>query len=242
MNRARLSLGIGAAVAIVAAVLVVVAYFYYLNFSPDRTRFPIRGIDVSQHQGSIDWQRVAADNVQFAVIKATEGGDHVDRNFAANFAAARKAGLAVGAYHFFTFCRPGAEQAANFLATVPRDQPVLPPVVDIEYGGNCAARPTVDELIRELEAFLVPVEAAFGRQAVLYLSGGAENDYGPLLPKRSLWVRLLAWYPGNDRWIYWQYHDRGRVAGIDGDVDLNVLKGGPEVLQALSHPSVVLTP
>jgi lysozyme len=221
-----------------AAALFGLAYLYYLNFSPDRSRFPIRGIDVSQHQGAIDWQRVAADDVQFAVIKATEGGDHVDKNFAANFAAARQAGLAVGAYHFFTFCRPGAEQAANFLATVPRDQPVLPPVVDIEYGGNCAARPTIDELNKQLMAFLVPVEAAFGRQAVLYLSGGAENDYGPQLPKRALWVRQLAWYPGDDQWTYWQYHDRGRVAGIDGDVDLNVLKGDREMLDTLREPGI----
>ena len=159
MRKARLAL-VGAAVAVVAAVICGSAYFYYVNFSPDHARYPIRGIDVSQHQGTIDWQLVAADDVEFAVIKATEGGDHVDKNFAANFAAARKARLAVGAYHFFTFCRPGAEQAANFLATVPRDQPVLPPVVDIEYGGNCATRPTVDELNRQLEAFLVPVEGS----------------------------------------------------------------------------------
>ena len=87
----------------------------------------------------------------------------------------------------------------------------------------------------------MPVETAFGREAVLYVSGGAENDYGQL-PKRSLWVRQLAWYPDNDQWIYWQYHDRGRVAGIDGDVDLNVLKGGREVLDALQQPGDPSTP
>ena len=52
----------------------------------------------------------------------------------------RAAGLKVGAYHFFTLCRPGAEQAAYFLATVPVDTDLLPPSVDLEYEGNCSVR------------------------------------------------------------------------------------------------------
>lgn len=101
----------------------------------------MRGIDVSHHQGDIDWQRVAADDVAFAIIKATEGGDHIDDAFATNLSEARAAGLVVGAYHFFTFCRPGADQAKNFLAVVPRGEPMLPPVVDIEFWRQLPASP-----------------------------------------------------------------------------------------------------
>ncbi|TGU69877.1 lysozyme, partial [Mesorhizobium sp. M1C.F.Ca.ET.144.01.1.1] len=122
------------------------------GFSPDRAEFPIRGIDVSHHQGQIDWQRVAADDVAFAIIKATEGGTHVDTEFATNLREARAAGLAVGAYHFFTFCRPGADQAKNFIAAVPRGEALLPPVVDIEFGGNCPQRPSPQQLNAELAA------------------------------------------------------------------------------------------
>ncbi|TIP02222.1 MAG: lysozyme, partial [Mesorhizobium sp.] len=50
-------------------------FFRPRAFPPDRSEFPIRGIDVSHHQGRIDWPRVAADDVVFAIIKATEGGD-----------------------------------------------------------------------------------------------------------------------------------------------------------------------
>src|SRR5262245_52462151 len=128
--------------------------FYYFNYSPDRTIHPLRGIDVSHHQGVVDWGKVAKSDVVFAILKATEGGDYVDDTFARNLAGARAAGLVVGAYHFFTFCRPGAKQAANFLRVVPRDRPMLPPVVDIEFGGNCTARPAVADLRRELTAFL----------------------------------------------------------------------------------------
>jgi lysozyme len=74
-----------------AAVLVVLAlggaggaYLFFMSYSPDRGRYPLRGIDVSNHQGAIDWQRVAADDVSFAIIKATEGGDWVDKSFARN--------------------------------------------------------------------------------------------------------------------------------------------------------------
>ena len=68
-----------------------------------------------EHQGPIDWQRVAGDGIGFVYMKATEGGDWVDATFAPNWAGARAAGLKVGAYHFFTLCRAGADQAANFL-------------------------------------------------------------------------------------------------------------------------------
>ena len=58
------------------------------------------GIDVSAHQRAIDWQAVAADGIEFAYVKATEGGDFTDRRFADNWAAADAAGLDRGAYHF----------------------------------------------------------------------------------------------------------------------------------------------
>ncbi|MET3583404.1 lysozyme [Mesorhizobium robiniae] len=224
----------GAASLILACLLVAAGYFYFQLFSPDRSKYPVRGIDVSHHQRQIDWRRVAADDVAFAVIKATEGGDHVDDAFATNLREARAAGLTVGAYHFFTFCRPGADQARNFISVVPRDQPLLPPVVDIEFVGNCPRRPSPEELHAELSAFLRPVEAAFGKTAILYVTDEAARVYAGQIVGRPHWVRSLALWPGHDDWIYWQYHDKGRVDGITGDVDLNVLQGGQETLTTLS--------
>ncbi|AZN99009.1 lysozyme [Mesorhizobium sp. M9A.F.Ca.ET.002.03.1.2] len=223
----------GAASLILGGLVAVGLYLYFHAFSPDRGKYPVRGIDVSHHQRQIDWRRVAADDVAFAVIKATEGGDHVDDAFDANLREARAAGLAVGAYHFFTFCRPGADQAKNFISVVPRDQPLLPPVVDIEFHGNCPRRPSPEELQVELSAFLGPVEAAFGKTAILYVTDAAARAYAGQIAGRPRWVRSLVLQPGHDDWIYWQYHDRGRVDGISGDVDLNVLQGGQATLAAL---------
>jgi len=229
----RLVIGI-AVLVLIAVAGVGAARLYLANFSPDRSRYPVRGIDVSHHQGVIDWQAVAGDDVAFAMIKATEGGDHVDEDFAANLAAAREAGLKVGAYHYFTLCRPGAEQAANFLAVTSRDGPLLPPAIDLEYEGNCSERPAPEILRAEVEAFLGPVEAAFGQQAIFYITSSFYDDYFRDLPRRPLWTRRIAWHPGHDDWMVWQYHDEGRVKGIQGDVDLNVLQGGPDQLTRLA--------
>ncbi|UVK38091.1 glycoside hydrolase family 25 protein [Mesorhizobium sp. AR10] len=228
----------GAGTLLLACLVAAGGFLYFRTFSPDRDRYPVRGIDVSHHQGPIDWRRVAADDVAFAVIKATEGGDHIDDAFATNLREARAAGLAVGAYHFFTFCRPGADQARNFISVVPNDQPLLPPVVDIEFGGNCPQRPSPEQLNAELQAFLGPVEAAFGKPAIVYLTDDAADAYAGHIAVRPLWLRSLALWPGHDDWIYWQYHNRGRVDGIVGDVDLNVLQGGQEKLAALFAGSI----
>src|SRR5262245_17581145 len=77
------------------------------------------GIDVSAHQGDIEWTRVAADDIEFVYVKATEGRDFVDARFAANWWDAGAAGLDRGAYHFFTLCTPGTAQAEHFLSIAP---------------------------------------------------------------------------------------------------------------------------
>ncbi len=209
--------------AMFAAIVALAAWWWFREYRPDRDRYPIRGIDVSHHQGSIDWSKVAGDDVAFAYLKATEGGDFRDRAFARNWREARDAGIAVGAYHFFTFCRPGADQAANVLAVVPVEADALPLAVDLEFGGNCGRTPDGATMRRELDAFLVPVERAYGKPALLYVTPEFLDAYRTHLPARALWRRsILRKLDGAAPWRLWQYHNRGRVDGIAGPVDLNV--------------------
>ncbi len=152
-------------------------------------------------------------------IKATEGGDFVDPSFVRNWEQSRKTGLLRGAYHFYTFCRAGAEQAQNFVQTVPIEPNTLPPVVDLEFGGNCSKRPYSSELIPEVQIFLNVVEKHTGQLATY-----------------SLWVRDIVREPAlfNGRpWLFWQFSNRGKVPGIQGRVDLNVFKGSPAELRRL---------
>ena len=76
-------------------------------------------MDVSHHQAEIDWTELKGRAVQFAYIKASEGATSRDPRFASNWKAALAAGVTPGAYHFFTLCKPGAQQARNFLAALP---------------------------------------------------------------------------------------------------------------------------
>jgi lysozyme len=214
-------------VLVVLAVAGVVAWqVWFPHHRPALREGERYGVDVSNHQGAIDWEAVAADDVDFAYLKATEGGDHLDRRFATNWDAARAAGLDVGAYHFFTLCRPGAEQAASFLATVPDDAD-LPPALDLELPGNCSARPPADAVRREVQAFVDAVEDETGETVLLYVL----DDWEDLYPSRDLddvdrrlWHRRVGPFrPGGD-WTVWQYTGIARVDGIDGGVDLNVMR------------------
>lgn len=185
------------------------------------------GIDVSNHQGAIDWPAVAGDDIDFAYVKATEGGDHVDARFAANWAEAGAAGLDRGAYHYFTFCRPGVDQAANFLRTVPSDPEALAPALDLELAGNCAERPSREVMAAEVDAYLRAVEAATGTEAVLYVGRDFAEAY-PGIPSgdRLRWVQHVHRRPALDGWWIWQATVVARVEGIDGHVDLDVQRAG----------------
>jgi lysozyme len=181
-------------------------------------------IDVSAHQGRIDWRAVARDGIGIAWIKATEGGDFTDDRFVANWEAAGDAGVRRGAYHFFTLCRPGEEQARHFLRTVNEDGEV-PHAVDLELAGNCAARPSREDVARELAAFLGEVEEASHRPTVLYLGDDWRERYGLPTGDRPLWLRRVLRRPSGG-WYAWQVQGRARVDGVEGPVDLDVVRVG----------------
>ncbi len=186
----------------------------------------VLGIDVSHYQGSIDWPAVASHGVSFAYIKATEGVQGRDARFARNWQDARRTGIRVGAYHYFIFCRSGRAQAQNFLTVAPRSAGTLPPAVDLEAWSSCHGRPTGPEMRRELDAYLAVVERRERRRAVLYVTPGFYAAYRAYLPSRPMWRRsILERPPANESWAFWQYRSRGRVAGIQTFVDLNVGAG-----------------
>lgn len=119
------------------------AYRQFISTPPyvDPEKYPVRGIDISSHNGNIDFNKVAASGIEFAFIKATEGGDFKDKNFRANFNRAKSAGLKTGVYHFFRFDRDGVEQAINLLKTVGSRKPELGIVIDVEKTGIPTAYP-----------------------------------------------------------------------------------------------------
>ena len=188
-----------------------------------------RGVDVSHHQGDIDWARVAGDGIEFAYLKATEGSTFTDPAFAANVAGARAAGLRVGGYHYFTLCSPPGPQADHFVATwrsVGLGPRALPPVVDLELIGNCDPPPVASAMLAAARDFVSRVEDATRRRVVVYVHPDFEATYPGLVDAldRRRWVRRTGSRPPPGDWWMWQRSDHAQVAGISTPVDLDVLR------------------
>lgn len=195
-------------------------YVWLPSYRPSLRAGETYGLDVSHHQGPIDWARVKGDGIAFAYVKATEGGDHVDTRFHENWFGAGREGVERGAYHFFTLCTPGVRQARHFLATVP-DGPALPPALDLELAGNCAARPPVEDVRTEVTLYVEAVEKALGQRVLLYVGDDFADRYFRDLGGREQWVPRLLRRPGGE-WRVWQASAWARVDGVDGPVDLDV--------------------
>jgi lysozyme len=224
-TRRRWLLLAGGALSLALAAAAGIWFVWLPAYRPGLREGERYGIDVSHHQGAIDWSRVADDDISFAYIKATEGGDFVDGRFAENWLNSKLVGLSQGAYHFFTLCTPGEQQARNFLRVVPNEPAALPPAVDLELAGNCSARPDMTTVEHELSAFLRLVEEATGRTAILYVGDDFEERYGVRGAfGRPLWHRRFLRRPNVEGWVMWQVSGLAEVDGVTGRVDLNVLR------------------
>jgi lysozyme len=211
--------------------VIIVLFLLLLNeeiwiVNPDRDQYPIRGIDVSHHQGDIDWSLVSKDDVKFAYIKATEADDLTDEKFNINWENAQRNNIRVGAYHFYSLAYPGKVQAENFIRSVPTSTDQLPPAVDLEYIGNSKKRPSKEEFRQDLETYLKTISNYYNKKPILYTTYKFYNDYlSQDFTDYSIWIRDIYSEPKNKikTWEIWQYNPRGKVKGIDGNVDLDVL-------------------
>lgn len=194
----------------------------------------LTGIDVSEHQYDIDWEKVAADGIDFAMIRvgyrgSTAGGLYTDEYFQKNITGAIAAGLKVGVYFYSQAinAEEAAEEAAFVLDAIRPYAVSFPVVFDWEIvGGNEARTYTVSRavLCECAKTFCEAVESA-GYDAMIYFT--------QYLGYRKYILRQLAdyefWYAeyeAQPRIIFnfdmWQYSSTGSVNGIEGDVDLNI--------------------
>src|SRR5919197_193249 len=138
------------------------------------SRTDLRGVDVSNWQGRVDWSKVAANGIRFAFLKASQGTTYSDPTYATNRSAARAAGVRVGAYHFAV---PGGStragitanataQADYFIAATRPAETDLRPVLDIERTGGLAPA----QLVRWTNAFSSRVAALVHARPLVYTS------------------------------------------------------------------------
>lgn len=187
------------------------------------------GIDVSHHQGLIDWSRVSECSgneypLRFVFIKATEGGNFKDENYDYNIEEARKSGLSCGSYLFYNPSTPPELQAGFFIHNVSLRAGDLPPVLDVEKHGDSR-----EEFQRDILKCVAILESYYGVKPVIYTSYKFKKRYldTPELNGYPFWMaHYYVEKPDNDAaWTLWQFTDRGRVSGIDGYTDLNAFNG-----------------
>jgi len=204
-----------------------------INFGKSSPRkLAVHGVDVSRWQGDIDWAKLRSQGANFAYIKATDGGDHLDPMFKKNWRAAAQAGLRRGAYHFFYWCRTADEQADWFIRNVPRVEGALPPVIDVEWNGesSCKRRPSPEKVREKMQVFMDKLEAHYGQRPIIYTAPDFYRDnLRGAFENYPFWLRAVAQhpakvYPGR-KWVFWQYSGSGLSHGVAGRIDLNVFHG-----------------
>ncbi|PWW01990.1 lysozyme [Hoeflea marina] len=195
--------------------------------------FEVHGVDVSRWQGQIDWAELRTRGANFAYIKATDGGDHLDPAFMRNWNGAAAAGIPRGAYHFFYWCRVASEQAEWFIRNVPKVKGALPPVVDVEWNGDsktCRKRPSQKVVLEKMKVFMDMVERHYGQKPVIYTAPDFyEDNLKGQFRDHSFWLRSVAAhpsevYPGRE-FAFWQYSGTGLAHGHETQIDLNVFNG-----------------
>jgi lysozyme len=199
----------------------------------------VNGIDVSYHQGAIDWSRVAGAGTQFAFIRTTAGTLTADTSYAANRSGARAAGLLVGSYHFAkpdATANDAANEASWFLRNATISTGDLRPVLDLEASNGLDPA----SLTVWAQTWLAKVTAATGVRPIIYTnsvfwsSSMANTDWFARNGYGFLWIAHwtsasqptipAAGWAGHG-WTFWQHSSRGTVPGISGAVDLDRFNG-----------------
>jgi GH25 family lysozyme M1 (1,4-beta-N-acetylmuramidase) len=193
------------------------------------------GIDVSEHQGTIDWQAVAGNGIDFAFVRVgargyTAGGLITDTQFEANIDGARDAGLLVGAYYFSQAINVDeAVEEAEFVIRLLNGRPLDYPIAyDFETVSDSQARGnhvSYQQMIDNARAFCDRIQAA-GYSVMLYGNGRDLLRYGyEFLAEYEIWyAEFNVTIPRTRPFEYtiWQFTSLGKINGINNNVDLSL--------------------
>lgn len=229
--------------AVVLALYIFI--FYYLFVGPTGFRwralygdpkypqgYAIHGIDISHHQGAIDWDKLKNNALvdgyplRFVFMKATEGASRVDPNFKENFDQAYQYGFIRGVYHFWSNRSTARAQAYYFLENVHLSDDDLPPVLDIEHKPKDVS---IGDFQMDVLTWLHIVEDKYHVKPIIYTYYKFKENYlnAPVFDDYPYWIAHYyvdkIEYKGN--WRFWQHTDTGQLPGITGKVDLNVYNG-----------------
>jgi lysozyme len=210
----------------------------------------IYGIDISRyqheqgrHRFGINWRQLRITSlgkrhntegrtypVSFVYIKATEATSIRNRYFAQDYTNARRQGIHVGVYHFFSLRTSPQDQAKYFLQNSIIRHDDFPPVLDVEPSdAQIEAIGGGDELLRRVRIWLQIVEQRTNKRPILYVSQMFINKYmanaDDVKKHYNVWIARYGEYKPDVKLVYWQLCPDGRVNGINTLVDINVFNG-----------------
>ncbi len=180
------------------------------------------GIDVSSHQGKIDFGKVYRGGIGYVFIRATDGVTYQDPQFRTNYQNAKAAGLIVGAYHFYRNEDDPLEQLNNFTRNTDLTKGDLAPVVDIEKLSKSGD----GNFVKDLTVFLDGLEKHYHVKPIIYSGKNFTNAHLAHFSDHVLWLaeygveqpEIPEWW---DNWAFWQWSQSGRVDGITQVVDMS---------------------
>ena len=192
------------------------------DMPPRNPEAKYNGIDISSHQGYIDWAKVSSDkDICFVYVKATEGATYRSPHYAHNITQARRHGLLIGSYHYITSTSTIDEQFENFSKYALKSIQDLVPMVDVEVRGDWSR----SQLIDSVDKFCQLIEHHYGVQPMIYSTMGFYNkNLAPHFNKHHLYIGRYSNEEPEINWegeyTIWQYSESGIIPGIDTYVDL----------------------
>ncbi len=188
----------------------------------------MKGIDVSSHNGNINWSSVKASGIEVVYIKATEGTTYQDPYLNNHYNGAKSVGLPTGFYHFLVGSSSPETQAENFYNNIKGKENNLLPCLDIEHSNNEPSN-FMDYALRFIQKF----KELSGMNICIYSGPYFINDYlDNRLQCYPLWVAhyKVSTPMSNKVWgnsyVGHQYTETGHVNGVNGNVDLNNFNEG----------------
>jgi len=204
-----------------------------VTFGEIKAQGKIWGIDISYYQENIKWKKLKKQKPHFIFMKATEGTTIQDSKYQSNYKEAKKLGILVGSYHFFSYLTNGKDQANNFLLTAKHQKGDLPLVLDAEFSKKM---PLMKLVQNQLVNFINTIYNKTGHYPIIY----CDYDYYKLYLKGSMPHNCKLWivdYRGKPdcKWSFWQTTNKFKIEGIKRYVDFNLFNGANKDLKSILY-------
>lgn len=193
------------------------------HWTPEESAYPDQGALIGADNGLVNFRTLGAIGASFVYLEASAGTNGQDALFTRNYAAAKEAGLQVGAAHNFDPCVLADGQSANFATMVPRQGDLLPSAIVLTVTAeNCPKRVSDAAIESELMTLINQIEHHTGNPAILKISAEFEAHYAIAAKlERSLWVSQTRFAPTYTQrpWLLWSANQHLQSAASEQPIE-----------------------